>query len=112
MMIGYFGLLVLLFIFGVLYSVFLHSIKEHYIRHNLTWLTVVVGDGFIWIVSLYAAWSGITTTSMGAVWFHLFGLFAAGGPVIMWRLWDGFVSERFVLERKRGRHGSTNTERG
>lgn len=104
-------ILVGLFIVCTLYAAGLHQIRAWYSKHNLVWLTVVIGDGIVWTATYLAAQQRVTETAMDSVVFHLIALIVAGTPIIVWQVWDAVKREATIKKRRGGRNGTTDTQR-
>jgi hypothetical protein len=97
-------LLVGLAIWCSLYALILHWIRPWYNRHNLTALTVILGNLWIIAAMFIAAAIGIIPPR-AAVLLFLFNA-AAGTPILIWQFWDYSIRKNKSIVR------NGNTEDG
>ncbi len=79
------------------YSALLERIHDVY-APDFIWVTVVIGNGFIF--GTMAVFATIEIVSWGAVWLLFLTDLAWGVPVIIWQLWQAYQRRRQRTEGK------------
>jgi F0F1-type ATP synthase membrane subunit a len=90
------AILLTLMFAATVYAITLEHLRERYVP-NWTWLTVVVGNSLI----LAALWSIEALAEPLTFGLALLCNVAAGGPIIVWQLWQMERRRRRRMERER-----------
>lgn len=88
------------------YAITLNRLQERYVP-DWVWLTVVVGNSFI----VGALWAVEAFSEPLRVWHVMAAMVAAGGPIIVWQLWQHERRRRNRQTSRRSRHAAAHEGR-